>query len=162
MLWQATGNKPTRRNQFAIMTTGKKYSYSLGILLFIFCFRVGAQFVQFVSPVAFLPPFEAWQSGALPYEVLAVSQIIIIFVLLRFVLRLASGREIPDRKAGQIYLIFGWAYFGIMLFRLLAGLTFAEGHSWYGAIIPALFHLVLASFLILLGRFHFKYGEDRT
>ena len=141
------------------MTTGKKYSYGLGILLIIFCFRVGAQFVQFVSPVAFLPPFEDWQSGALSYEVLAVSQVIIIFVLLRFVLRVADGREIPDRKAGQVYLIFGCAYFGIMFFRILAGLTFAEGHSWHGAIIPALFHLVLASFLILLGRFHFKYGE---
>ena len=162
MPWQARGYRPARGNQFAIMTTGKKYSYGLGILLIIFCFRVGAQFVQFVSPVAFLPPFEDWQSGALSYEVLAVSQIIIIFVLLRFVLRISSGKEIPDRKAGQVYLIFGWAYFGIMAFRLLAGLTFAEGHSWFGALIPAMFHLVLASFLILLGRFHFKYGEDKA
>ena len=144
------------------MRTEKKYSCGLGILLIIFCFQVGAQFVQFISPVAFLPSFEDWHSGALPYEVLAISQIIIIIVLLRFVLRLASGREIPDRKAGQIYLIFGWTYFGIMLFRLSAGLTFASGHVWYGAILPALFHLVLASFLILLGHFHFKFGKDRT
>lgn len=140
----------------------KKYSYWLGLLLLIFCFRVAAQMVQFISPVSFLPPFEDWHSGAMSYQILAVSQFVIIFVLLRFVYRFASGMEIPVRRTGQVYLSFGVAYFGIMLFRLAGGLTFASGHSWFGAHIPTLFHLVLAAFLILLGHFHFWFGGDRT
>jgi hypothetical protein len=143
------------------MTKEKKYSLWLSLLLFIFCFRVAAQFIQYVSPVPFLPPFEDWQSGALSYEILVVTQIIIIFVLLRFVLRVASGKEIPDRKSGQVYLIFGLVYFGFMLFRLGAGLTIATDHSWFSARIPTLFHLVLASFLILLGYYHSNFASDR-
>jgi len=143
------------------MANEKKYSFWLGILLLIFCFRVVAQFIQFINPVSFLPPFEDWQSGALSYEILVVSQILIIFVLLRFVVRVGNGNELPDRKSGQVYLIFGLAYLGLMLFRLGAGLTFATDHSWFSARIPTLFHLVLASFLILLGFFHFNFATDR-
>jgi hypothetical protein len=143
------------------MTKEQKYSLWLSILLLIFCFRVVAQFIQYVSPVSFLPPFGDWQSGALSYETLAVSQIIIIFVLLRFVLRVANGKEIPDRKSGQVYLIFGLIYLGLMLFRLGAGLTFATDHSWFNARIPTFFHLVLASFLILLGFFHSNFATER-
>ncbi|MGV7220160.1 MAG: hypothetical protein ACQ9MH_01395 [Nitrospinales bacterium] len=143
------------------MTNEKKYSLWLSILLLIFCFHVVAQFIQYVSPVSFLPPFGDWQSGALSYEILVVTQIIIIFVLLRFVLRVANGKEIPDRKSGQVYLIFGLAYFVLMLFRLGAGLTFATDHNWFSARIPTLFHLVLASFLILLGFYHSNFATDR-
>jgi len=46
-----------------------------------------------------------------------------------------------------------------MLFRLVAGLTFVTNHSWFSARIPTFFHLVLASFLLLLGSFHYKYGK---
>ena len=142
------------------MTIEKKYSSCLGILLLIFCVHVGAQFIQFINPVSFLPPLEEWNSGNLPYEVMAVSQIIIIFVLFGFVLRMASGRETPVRKSGQVYLIFGFAYLVLMIFKITEGITDGSSQSWFIAKIPSLFHLVLASFLILVGHYHFRFGKD--
>ncbi len=41
----------------------RNYSLVLLGLLSIFFLRVFAQFLQAVSPAAFLPNFEAWQSG---------------------------------------------------------------------------------------------------
>ena len=142
------------------MTIEKKYSSGLGILLLIYCVHVGAQFIQFINPVAFLPPFEEWHTGSLPYEVMAVSQIIIIFVLLGFVLRVAGGREDLVRKSGQVYLIFGFSYLVLMLFKLGAGFSDVSFQDWIFAKIPSLFHLDLASFLIVVGNYHFRFGKD--
>ncbi|MEM7791418.1 MAG: hypothetical protein AAF546_08450 [Verrucomicrobiota bacterium] len=46
----------------------------LTLLLVIFCFRVFAQLLQAVQPVDFLPPFERWASGLLPYPILLITQ----------------------------------------------------------------------------------------
>ena len=140
-------------------TISKKYLIWFLVLLLLFCFRVVAQFIQAFYPVDFLPPFEAWQSGALPYWLLVVFQFIIILVCINVVIRFARGKATPSYKAGRIYLALGGVYFSVMLFRLVVGLTFATDHNWFGARIPTVFHLVLASFLLLLGRFHYKYGQ---
>lgn len=143
-------------------SSGKKsklYARWLFFLLLIFCFRVGAQLAQLISPVSFLPPFENWQSGALPYWLLVIFQVAIIFIFAGFVIRFYTGREVPNRKTGIIFLSVGISYFCVMVFRLVAGLTFASDHSWFGARIPTLFHLPLASFIILIGHYHYRFGH---
>jgi len=146
-------------NKSSLIKDSKNYGRWLFFLLLIFCFRVSAQLIQLIFPVSFLPPFETWHSGALPYWLLVVFQVIIILVFTGFVFRFYKGKETPARKLGKIYLSVGIPYFCIMIFRLAAGLTFASDHSWFGARIPTLFHLPLASFIILIGHFHYKYGH---
>ncbi len=138
----------------------RKYGFCLAFLLGLFCFRVLAQGIQSIYPLPFLPPFEAWHSGALPYWVLLLAQLIIIFFAFRAVNQFLSNKVEARRTTGRICLILGGIYFYIMLFRLLAGLTVASDHFWFGQRIPTFFHLVLASLLLLAGRFHFKYGND--
>lgn len=137
--------------------SSRKHGYWLTLLLLLFCFRVGAQLLQRTYPVSFLPAFEDWHSGALPYWILVISQIIIIAICLRITYEITAGTAQPNHKTGKLCLLVGIVYFSVMLFRLVAGMTFAPDHAWLGARIPTLFHLVLASFLLVYGHFHFKF-----
>ena len=49
------------------MMGNRSYAVALAGLLLLFVFRVVAQFVQWIHPVDFLPPFDDWHSGILPY-----------------------------------------------------------------------------------------------
>jgi len=139
-------------------TSRKYFTCFLGLLL-LFCFRVVAQLIQLFYPVDFLPPFEAWHSRTLPYWLLVIFQLIIILTCINVVIRFIRDKANPNYKTGRIYLGLGFVYFSIMSFRLVAGLTFGTDHGWFSVKIPTFFHLVLASFLLLLGRFHYKYGK---
>lgn len=126
----------------------------LWLLTALFAFRVLAQFVQHVAPVSVLPPFAAWHSAALPYPVLLASQIVILALMVRLALRYTQGHARRHPWVGRWLLGIGLAYFGLMLVRLVLGQTVLAGHPWFGQVIPAVFHLVLASFLLSLGAWH--------
>ena len=134
------------------------YGWLLLGLLLLFFFRVVAQLIQAYSPVTVLPPFETWQSGALPYPVLVLFQLIILAACGRVVWSFRSGTVVPSGKKGRLLLIVGSIYFIVMGLRLLIGLTVAPDHYWFGAIVPTLFHLVLACFLLVSGSFHTARG----
>ena len=51
-------------------------------LFLMFALKVAAQLIQAFDPVPFLPPFAAWNSGALPYPLLVLSQMLIMAVFL--------------------------------------------------------------------------------
>jgi len=139
-----------------------RYSVVLIALLSIFCFRVFSQLLQKFYPVGFLPPFEDWQSGAVPYWLLVVAQFLIILVCLIVILKISLGRVIPRNRTGKICLFLGAIYLMVMLFRLIVGLTIAPEHSWFGARIPTFFHTVLASFLVTVGVFHYQHGKQEN
>ncbi|TCV85922.1 hypothetical protein [Sulfurirhabdus autotrophica] len=137
----------------------RQYFYWLLFFYTLFIFRVCAQLIQKYYALSFLPQFERWYSGALPYPWLLLSQIVIIVLLALVIRPFHKGRARASYRTGIFLLIPGAMYFVLMVFRLVAGLTFAKHHSWLGATIPAIFHIVLASFALLLGHFHFKYGH---
>lgn len=132
----------------------RQYAWILLVLTGLFLFRVVAQLIQIRYPVPFLPSFDVWQSGAVPYPLLVGSQVVIIVLCLRIVWRIFRGAVIPIRKKGSILWYLGVAYFVIMSVRLVIGLTVAADHFWFGATLPTVFHLVLATFLLIYGRFH--------
>jgi hypothetical protein len=138
------------------------YVPPLCLCIILFLFRVVAQLIQKFYNVPFLPPFEAWYSGALAYNGLLASQILIIAVMSWTCAGFASGRILARRKLGLWLLALGGMYFTAMVIRLIAGFTFAADHYWFGAHIPAFFHLVLASFVLLVGHFHHKYGIKKV
>ena len=134
----------------------RTYVGLLAVLLVVFLFRVTAQFVQWVHPVRFLPPFDDWQSGVLPYPVLLLAQIAILAVLFVIIFSHTNGRHVSSRRRGIAWMAGGGVYFGVMALRLLASVTFALPDSWLGATIPSVFHLVLACFLLLHGYGHLR------
>jgi len=136
------------------------YGVILTALLLLFCFRVGAQLIQAWSPVDVLPPFDAWASGAVPYWLLCVSQLLIIVVCARVIRRLYVGVVVPSAKLGKVLFLIGGMYLGLMCLRLIIGLTVLPDHFWFGAIWPTLFHLVLASFILVHGRFHVEASRE--
>jgi hypothetical protein len=137
------------------------YTLWLCICFILFVLRVAAQLIQKFYNLPFLPPFKAWYSGALAYPWLLASQIIIILVMILVIAGFAKGRILARRKLGVWLLALGGIYFSVMLLRLIAGFTFATEHNWFGAHIPAFFHIVLSSFLLLVGHFHYKNGNKK-
>ena len=126
----------------------------LWLLLACFCLRVVAQLVVAVTPLPFLPPFEAWHSGALPYPALVVWQIAIVALYAWMARGIAVGRTRPRPRLGGFLLVLGGVYLAFMVTRLVLGATLLSDSSWWRAPIPSLFHLVLAGFLIVAGHFH--------
>ncbi len=142
-----------------ILNSVRGYRNVLIVLFSLFCFRVAAQAVQLIYPLPFIPAFADWHSGALPYGLLLLSQLIIIVLCLKVIYSFRGDRISPSLKSGKLYLILGCLYFSVKMVRIIGGFTFAADVSWFQARIPAFFHLVLASFLIVLGFFHYKFGK---
>ena len=136
--------------------SGRPYTILLTVLLALFCIRVLAQLIQAWYPVTFLPPFEVWASGALPYWLLVMFQTLIIVVCSRVIWRMHQGLTIPSSTRGMVLLILGSLYFGLMGVRLIIGLTVATDHFWFSAWLPTAFHFVLAGFVLVCGWFHHR------
>lgn len=126
----------------------------LALLLAAFVVRVLAQLLQFFSEIAWLPPFTAWAAGGLPYPLLVAIQVLIIAVALDVIRKLARGTLAAQRKWAIFLTGAGGFYFAAMAFRLAAGATFLADHAWFAASLPAIFHLVLAGFVLTLGHYH--------
>ena len=121
----------------------------LGLLALLFVGRVVVQLIQFLHPVEVLPRFEEWQSGALPYELLVVAQLAIVAGQLRVVGAVSRGERLLRREWRRVISAFAAVYLTVMVFRLIADLTFATGEGWLDARLPTIFHLVLAAWLLL-------------
>jgi hypothetical protein len=132
------------------------YVVILSVLLALFCFRVLAQLLQHYIEVPFLPPFGAWQSGAVPYKGLLVSQILILVFYGWILQQLVSNRMQPSRKQGWIFFIIGLIYFLVMVVRLFVGLTGLSEYHWFHSYLPTLFHFVISGYLIVVGYFHLQ------
>jgi hypothetical protein len=125
-----------------------------------FALRVAAQLVQYASPVGFLPPFDAWQGSGLDYPVLLTSELVILAGMMMWGTVAVSRGMLPRRRAGLWLVGLGGVYFSSMCARLVLGLTILADVSWFAKPLPALFHLVLASYLLCLGRYHFRRDDD--
>lgn len=128
-------------------------------LIVLFIVRVIAQPTSLIIKSKFLPSFESWHGGVLPYPVLLISQMLIIAWMVYITRQFHTGSVIPNYRIGKYVLIIGSVYFLIMLVRLTLGLTILSAHRWFGSTLPAFFHLVLASFLLLYGHFHVRFGR---
>lgn len=134
----------------------QRYVIILAILLALFCFRVLAQLVQAYVDLPFLPPFDTWQSGAVPYKALLVSQILIIVFYGWILGRILTNRIRPSRRLGWVFLTIGLLYFSAMALRLFIGLTGLSEHHWFQRYLPTFFHFVLSAYLIVVGYFHLR------
>jgi hypothetical protein len=134
----------------------------LSILTVAFLFRVAAQLVQALWPVEVLPSFESWHSATLPYPMLLATQIAILATQVCVIAAIARNSHQPRRLVGQVLRVLGGLYLAFMLFRLAAGMTFLQHLPWFQARLPTIFHLVLATFVLVLADFHLRFAPGRT
>ena len=139
---------------------GHRYFPWMFMMTGLFAMRVLAQGIQALYPVPFLPPFQAWHGDVLPYPLLVISQIIILFVLAGILIRVKDDTISPSPWKYRTCFTLGSIYFLFMTFRLIAGLTFMADHPWFSKSYPAFFHVVLASFILLLGHYIYKSSPE--
>lgn len=139
--------------------TDRRLTLWLWVLLGLFGIRVMAQWLQSRFSFAFLPAFDDWHSGALPYPTLLSLQALIAAVMAYTCWVFTRASPVPRRGAGVALLVFGGVYLVTMLGRLVIGLFFMPDHYWFGQHLPSLFHLVLASFVLLVGGYHFSCSD---
>ena len=139
---------------------GRRYFPWLLGLTGLFVFRVLAQLAQALHPLPFLPPFEVWHGAVLPYPVLVACQVVIVAALSIVTWRVGRDAVVPRPWKFRLCFALGTPYFLFMAFRLGAGLTFLADQPWFSKSLPALFHVVLASFLLLLG--HYIYTKAKS
>jgi len=131
----------------------RRYAGVLWLLTGLFAFRVAAQ----PAALAFdrlLPSFNSWDGGVLPYPVLLATQLVILGWLARTAWRFSTGRITPRPSIGRAALAIGGVYFGAMFLRLLLGATVLRDVRWFASPLPAFFHLVLATYLLVYGYCH--------
>jgi hypothetical protein len=134
----------------------KSHGRWLWVLLAAFLLRVVAQPVAGLTGWRALPAFGAWQSGALPYRWLLVSQVVLAAWMARTAGRVTSGGERTSSARGQWLAVAAAAYGAVMVVRLALGLTALRGHWWFDAPLPTLFHLVLAAYLGVYADYHLR------
>jgi hypothetical protein len=120
----------------------------LWILLALFTLRVLGQLLVVAGVAPFLPPIDEWQSGLLPYPMLLASQILILGLLVTVCVQFTRGNGYfvrPNRRLATPLWIAGWIYaIGMVGRYALLGRD----------AIPVVFHIVLASFLLVVADHH--------
>lgn len=114
----------------------------------LFAARVAAQLVQLIAPQPWLPSFERFQGSDLPYPALLVAQLAILGTMTTVAWRAAAGALQRSGSLARFLRIAGWIYLAVMSMRLAVGLIAPNAGAWFAAPIPALFHLVLATFVL--------------
>ena len=145
LLYARGGNDPGPR------ATG----LALAVLTALFAVRVGGQLLVRARAPAFLPPMEDW--NLMPYRLLLPIQLafLALMSLLCAGLLLDSGPVAERSRAfGVAAIAFAAVYAGAMAIRYTVRMARRPAERWFGGTIPVVFHLVLASFVFVLGSFH--------
>ncbi len=134
-----------------------RYSLVLSALLGLFILRVLAQALIAAGFGGFLPPWEEWFSGLVPYPQLVASQLAIVFAYGWVCRDFVRGRGFfvtPRRWLGTLLLSVGTVYFAVMVIRYVIRMSLYPLERWTGGSIPIFFHWVLAGFILTLGDYH--------
>ena len=126
----------------------------LWLLTATFAARVAGQAIQIVWPQPFLPAFGSFQGSRLPYWALLSVQLAILTAMIRFDFRIQAGTLIATRRAARVLGVLGGAYLAASIGRIVIGLVVPQAPPWFSTWIPALFHLALALWVLLVAGYH--------
>ena len=132
----------------------RRYALVLATLTALFAGRVIAQALQRWSPVSWLPPFDAFQGSNLSYTVLLTSQLVLLALMVAVTVRVAARAQRANARAARVLAWLGGLYMGGSLGRIALGLTLEDAPPWFTAWISAVFHLVLAAFVLTLAAYY--------
>ena len=126
----------------------------LALLTALFLARVVGQVIAGLVAPDWLPDFDAFDSGLLPYPVLLCAQVVILVVQVRVIRAHHAGTVRARTSRGRILFACGIAYGLVMLARALVTIAVYGREWWWHGAIPIAFHWVLAGFVMVLARFH--------
>jgi hypothetical protein len=125
----------------------------LWLCLAVFSLRVLGQIEVLLLQPRFLPPFDAWESGLLPYPTLLPGQIFLIAWMSTIASEHARGlgwaRSAGRRRALRI---FSAIYAGAMAVRLVVTVALPPHTIVSRGLIPILAHWDLAAFIALVSK----------
>ncbi|MDO9421009.1 MAG: hypothetical protein Q7T66_10130 [Herminiimonas sp.] len=146
----------TRRDRSDLI----RYSNLLFLLASLFLIRVVGQAIQYWFPLEFLPAFGDFQGSSLPYALLLLIQLILLLFMYRVAWKLANRKFPPNRRVGRWLLVLGVIYMAGSIARITIGIAAADADAWFTSWIPAVFHVVLAAFVLTLAIFHLRTKEN--
>lgn len=127
-----------------------KILWSLQLLFFI---RVIAQLQALIISPPWLPAFEHWQSGLVPYYLLLPIQIIILMVMTIASYNAATCRGVfyvTSPKAKKVLTIIAALYAFSMVIRFIVRSILYPDAAWFEkGNIPTFFHFILASYIYM-------------
>ena len=129
----------------------------LWILTVLLIGRVAGQLVVARWAPRWLPPFEQWQSGLLPYPVLVFGQAIVLTLMIWISLDFSRGAGFwvePHPALGRAALWWSYLYFGAMVVRYIVRMTRRPDQRWLGGTMPIILHSLVALFQWLFGSYH--------
>ena len=100
-----------------------------------------------------------WLSGAVSYPVLLTCQLVILLVLAKACLDLNSGSVffiVSRRFPGNWLPGVGSVYLAVMVVRYVIRMALYPHERWIGGAIPILFHLILASCILVYGLYQLR------
>lgn len=153
-----------RTEEVRAMTKERRISLLLIALTSMFVLRVLGQILVVCDLAPWLPPMSAWQSGLLPYPALLAAQILIIALMVRICCDLYRGSGwffTPRKRLGTWLSVFGSIYLLGAVSRAVLVAIRPEQFAFMAQWIPIVLHMVLASFVVLVGKYNLN-GESRS
>ena len=135
-------------------TISSPYLWLFTVLLFG---RVLGQLVVARFAPRWLPPFEHWQSGLLPYPVLLIGQAVVLTLMIWISADFSRGAGFwvePRPRLGSVVIIWSYLYFAAMIARYVIRMVRRPDQRWLGGTIPIIFHSVVAAFQWTFGNHH--------
>lgn len=126
----------------------------MAALAALFAVRVVGQALQRWAPQAWLPPADAFQGSGTPYVALLASQLVILALMARFAIRVARGTHPRRPGLGLAMAWLGALYLAGSVARLVIGAAIPSAPPWFHAWIPGMFHLVLATAVLVAAWHH--------
>lgn len=147
----------------------ERFAAIAAVLGIAFLGRVLGQIIQRWTPVDFLPDYERWQGSGLWYPALLGLQIAILLLFIAVVARMKRGLNLLGPRWIKPIFVLGVLYFAIMGIRLSIGVladanvlgddSFTSA-NWFSTPIPSIFHLVLATGVMLISRYQRRLTES--
>ena len=116
----------------------------------LFGLRVVGQLLVAGGWADWLPSFEQWQSGLLPYPALLASQLVILSLMGTIEWQVWHGRgplAVPRPRLARWLRRFSYLYAGSMVVRYAVTMALVPEWRWFGHTIPSVFHCVLAAWI---------------
>jgi hypothetical protein len=135
------------------VSKSRPYALACWVLCALLAAQLLGQAVQRFSPRDYLPPLQAFQ-GMLPYWLSLGVEGVVVIAMASISWRLCRGRLVPNQRLGSVL---GWiaaGYLVVNVMRIGFGLAFPEAHPWFRMWIPAVTHVVLASFMLIFSLYH--------
>lgn len=139
---------PSGKSSLSRIGEAKPVKLALSLLATLFAVRVLLQLVQSLTASSILPPIAFWDGGLLSYSWLVTAQLALLTAMV-LLIKTVDGRARP--RLGLFFSLAGLVYLTAMLLRAGIGTFGLSDAPWFQAPLPTSFHLVLASFLLILG-----------